>query len=501
MPDLIELLDETRPGLDAGLDLDVDRLVRRARRRTVAVRAGTGAGIAVVAVAAVVLAFVPTAPAAKPPEVLNQPSELAPVGTWTRVEDTPLGARRSAFVEVASDGRLVIFGGAASSGDGNANAWQNDGAVYDPATGEWESIPPLGDVAPPLAAGRFGAAGLAADRLVTLWSGRDGVAGAVYDLETQAWTEIAASPDIEQFPEATAWDGEVLTLLQTGRRDGLADAPRVARWEFSSRAWELGTPPPFDTRSSPAVAFNGRELLVWGGSTVTDQFERGRAVPGAALDGYLYDVAADAWRAVPNAPVPTGTLGNATWISSTQAAVLTHGAGGAPQRAVVYDTETGSWASLPGGVPGISRAEFRFGSWLGRGPAGGIDHLVAVDASRPRSYPLTPWSGPMAIYQPSDGHWGTAPDGGDGHVVDLGGTVAVTTSPAGNPGDDEFGVRVLIDGRWRMADAPFVNRLDAGITGGETRLYVFGGHAGRDIRLAGDLWVLDLSDALGQASG
>lgn len=515
MQKLTDLLDTTRPDPRELRPVDVEELVTRARTRSRVTTAAVTVGSVAAAVAVALAVGQVTGPGELlRPDVAGSPSqEPAPpatVGTWTQV-DSPLSPRRSAATATTTDGRLVVFGGAGDSGDGNANEWQADGAIYDPDRDEWTLIPPLAGV-PALASGRFGQASLARDRLLVLGSDGSDITGAVYDLAEGTWLPVPRTQKLGTYADAVTWDGRTLTALRLGFRDGVAEDPTLLRWEVGDDAWSAGAPPPVGARNYAATSFNGRELFVWGGTVAADieaggqpiPVEAGKPAPGATSDGLLYAVDTDTWTRVSPAPLPPGMRGDATWLDDTHVAVISNdgvvesgdSADGHHQVAV-YDTQTQTWARIDPAATGFDRPFFQFGAHGNEGPrrpAGGHGVLVAVDADRPQSFPIEPWSSQLRIYDPATRTWNPGPNGGSGHVIEIGGIPAATTAAGGNPGDHSFEVAVRTDEGWRLTpEAAMRNRMDAAITADDDRIYVFGGMAGRDIELRADLWILDLS--------
>lgn len=90
----------------------------------------------------------------------------------------------------------------------------------------------------------------------------------------------------------------VPTIIPTG---GTSSAALAA-----SGRWTTLPPAPIAYRSSPASAWTGRELLVWGGSSA-DRVDVPRD------DGAGYDPRADRWRLLPAAPIPGRTQASAVW--------------------------------------------------------------------------------------------------------------------------------------------------------------------------------------------
>jgi hypothetical protein len=207
------------------------------------------------------------------------PASLAAYGSWRALPPAPLPAR-SAHVGVWTGDELVVWGGADRGGD-----VYGDGAAYSPAADTWRVLAPA-----PLAP-----------------------------------RELAAA----------AWTGTELVVYGGVGADGepLADG---AVWEPSANAWTPLPPAPLLPRLNPLAVWTGAEVLVWGGVTDGEDTVEGGAV---SRDGAAYDVAARAWRALPDAPLGF-TLSSAAW---TGEAMLVWGG----HEAQAYDRATDTWEVLP----------------------------------------------------------------------------------------------------------------------------------------------------------
>ena len=163
-------------------------------------------------------------------------------GTWTRLANLPAGYVPDAFASaVLADGRVLIEGGEYNNG---AFTLTNLGAIYDPITNTWVSLPPppgwdfIGD--PPstvLPDGRF-LIGRKLDMQI-----------AVLDPATLTWT-LLGSTGKSDFNAEEGWtllpDGTVFTF-------DVKNAPNSERYFISTQTWEtagstivdLHSPSPF----------------------------------------------------------------------------------------------------------------------------------------------------------------------------------------------------------------------------------------------------------------
>ena len=261
------------------------------------------------------------------------PTQVIPQGVWTGTElvvwggwglpiaaaydpvsdswrDLPPGplADREQHAVVAWDGRVAVLGGRQPLGPGELQP-RLDGAVLDPRTGEWSSLPelPAGDpmmapglVSATVANGRLfvvarvtadayvldpdgtqwrnlGAAdvdgflnpvGVAAGRWLFATSGgpdRPTTVAAVLDLTSGQWTRTADPPIVTSgYLSAGAGDR---VLAMAGRWTNDTSAPAAVSWDPATDSWTELPPPPLAHRVGAAVAWTGNELLVWGGAS------------------------------------------------------------------------------------------------------------------------------------------------------------------------------------------------------------------------------------------
>lgn len=513
MPEISDLLERTTPSRPPAFD--VDDLARRGRRRRRRAQVGTGMG-AVIAIAAAVVGLGLVAPgdegkdrgqvvdvvATRPPtgEVAQAFAAAAePIGTWEQVADPPFSPRMDTFTATTSDGRVVVWGG---SSDTEGPRTLTDGGVFDPEAETWEAIPPAPlppgvqvDPIPSLIQ-------LAEDRLMVLASPNSPgpVSAAVYDLATRSWTEIEPPPSIELPAEGIAWTGETLALVRfwSGASVDIVakyTEPVVERWSYETGEWETGTRPPLSNRVGPAVAFDGERLGVWSG--VTQEVAIGSPATGAELvgDGALYDVAADRWEPIATGPLPPAEGATATWLPSGHLAIaggFAEDRSGSPtmgsgitgmhimpvDAAAAYDAASKSWTILPK-APSTPYDDQQ-----------GVPYRI-LDEAEPPFLGVDPRESgphPIHVYDELTRSWLGVPLR-DLHTVD--GTLVATSRTPDNPAGAPFEVRVLAGSVWEPAtQAPFVNRMGAGVTVTGQNMFVVGGAEGHDLRITGDAWLL-----------
>ena len=241
--------------------------------------------------------------------------------TWRDLPPGPLSAREAHAVAVW-DGRVAVLGGREPLGPGELEA-RLDGAVLDPATGQWTSLPdlPPGDpfMAPGLVAATTADGRLFVVRLVTAdayvlepdgaqWRSLGsaevdrflepvGVAGgrwlfgtnggeggatvaAVLDLRTEQWSLTSPPPGITTGYLSAGTDDTVLVMAARWAHDSAP--PSTLSWDPTTDTWSELEPPPLAHRVASAAVWTGLELLVWGGAN-TGGFGGPSFADGAAL--------------------------------------------------------------------------------------------------------------------------------------------------------------------------------------------------------------------------
>jgi hypothetical protein len=278
-----------------------------------------------------------------PVPAAGAPTQVIPVGVWTgselvvwggwgspiaaaydpvtdRWRDLPPGplADRQEQAMVVWDGRVGVLGGQQPFGDYESEQ-RLDGALLDPSTGEWSSLPdlPAGDpmmapglVSATVADGRLfvvaratcaecgytstadayvldpgatewrslGAAeidgfldpvGVAAGRWLfatTTWD-RPTTSAAVLDLTSGQWTGTADPPVVAAGYLSAGADDRVLAMAGYVAQD--TSPPSAMSWDPATDTWAELPPPPLAHRLDAAVAWTGTELLVWGGASAS----------------------------------------------------------------------------------------------------------------------------------------------------------------------------------------------------------------------------------------
>ncbi len=288
----------------------------------------------------------------------------SPQVRWQALAPAPI--RVDAYLATAWTGKeLIVSGVCCTASDGTLLRAKNVAAAYDPASGTWRELPrPLGDTADPVARtavwtgketllwGAFKATAYDPQsnrwRLLppaptghgmAIWTGHEMIGwgggccgdawsdGSAYDPAANSWRKLAPSPLAPSQHPLAAWTGRRLIVVVSGiDPDGKpypASLARAAAYEPRADTWRrLPAPPP---GAGGTAAWDGRELLVAGGSSAA----------------FAFDPGAERWRRL--APAPSAQpVSSAIWTGSRL--VLFDGPR-AP--ALAYDPRTDRWSRLP----------------------------------------------------------------------------------------------------------------------------------------------------------
>jgi hypothetical protein len=193
-----------------------------------------------------------------------------------------------------------------------------------------------------------------------VWGGYDDLGwpiadGAAYDPERDTWRRIPAAPatlsgpgvpPARWAPAATPDEhGELLAWPVSGTN------PTGIAYEPASGAWRELSPAPLEPRIGHALAWTGRELVVWGGREIVTR--------RAMNDGAAYDPRTDSWRLLGAAPLdPRHGPGSAAVDGEV---VIWGGVGAEPGTGftdgAVYNPDGERWTPLPALPQGLSVTE------------------------------------------------------------------------------------------------------------------------------------------------
>ena len=284
---------------------------------------------------------------------------------FTTEPDWWVTAARPPVLPGPPDG-LVSGGGIAAS--------PASGVLFDVFTNRWErmgAVPPAASPETPAVA-QVGPA-------VFVWHGYaqpDDPNRAAVWRPSRLWRDVPGAP-VELSGDVTAsWTGwlrdqqQVLVFddLGWGGTPGGAYTPATERWDMIP-------PPPPPRRIDPAVAWSGRELLVYGGTPVRSQ--------GARHAGVAFDPDRGTWRRLPPSPFPVAARA-AAWGDVALFSVADVGGSAV---VTTFDPAADSWDRVPAPPLARGRGELSlvwtgFEAWVWRTQADGTARGAAWDPMR-----------------------------------------------------------------------------------------------------------------------
>lgn len=233
-------------------------------------------------------------------------------GNWSPIPSTRLLGARSRAVALWTGQVVIVWGGSDSP------TTFDDGARFNPVTNTWTSLPPTSILRYPYAA-------------AAVWTGR----------ELLVWDEYGRCP-----PEP-----------DPGQCGG------GARLNATTNAWSPIPPSGLARRSSPSAVWTGKELIVWGGAGTGNCGQSDCALG----DGAAYDPVTNTWRRLSTIGAPTPRSGQSAVWDGRELLVW----GGTPDEnttflnnGAAYDPSTDTWHPLPAPASLAPRA-YQTAVWTG----------------------------------------------------------------------------------------------------------------------------------------
>lgn len=163
------------------------------------------------------------------------------------------------------------------------------------------------------------------------------------------WSELPAAPIdgrtgasvVWTGTELLAWGGLSVAGPAVAHADGAAYNPQTGEWRMLPAA-------PLSPRSNQAFAWDGTEMLVWGGYD-----GRPAATDGVADDGAAYDPTSNRWRPLPPAPLSARAGALAVWTGTTMVVLggYADGSGQPPRDGAAYNPATDRWTPISAPTP------------------------------------------------------------------------------------------------------------------------------------------------------
>jgi hypothetical protein len=262
--------------------------------------------------------------------------------TWTKTSEVNAPVPRTRARAVWTGTRMVVWGGV------SADVPNNTGGVYDPVTNTWAPMSTAGAPEP-----RYGHTMIYAPApvdKVLIWGGFDGTnylsSGAIYDVIGNSWKQISlmGTPPIGRADHVAAWTkGEVGQRMTIWGGYGINGLDNLlgdgAEYDYDTDTWTPitvpGAPGP---RTRAAAAWNGTELIVWGGA----------GPMGVLADGGRY-VPGNTWTLMNNENSPEARqYHTALWIAPSFIVWGgINGAGAALNSGAFFNPATNMWSAKP----------------------------------------------------------------------------------------------------------------------------------------------------------
>ena len=202
---------------------------------------------------------------------------------------------REGQTSVWTGSEMIIWGGEAYNTP-TGHLLHNTGSRFNPATGLWR---PTSTVGAP--SGRIGHTAVWTGSEMIIWGGTADRSGGRYNPSTDTWsaTKISGSPG-GRSSHTAIWTGSGMIVWggksgNVATRDGAFYAPGTDTWTSLN---SFGAPA---ARWAHTAVWTGSEMIVWGGQSAYIHDD----IPENAFlnSGGRYNVASDAWSAMPDMPV------------------------------------------------------------------------------------------------------------------------------------------------------------------------------------------------------
>ncbi len=227
-------------------------------------------------------------------------------GEWRTIAPFPLGPRTGA--SAIWTGREVIVWGGSAGGDGPV--FIGDGAAYDPAADAWRSLPlPRGELT-----SNIWYEAIWSGTEMIIWGGQRGgdsaAVGAAYDPRTDQWRDLSAAPLTPRFGHSMVWTGTAV-IVWGGRATDDSERPLGdgAAYDPQTNSWRVIATGPLEARSDHIAVWTDaryatNEMVVW-----TGRGESGDFLPNAAT----YDPRRETWRLIDTPEIAPRVDATAVW--------------------------------------------------------------------------------------------------------------------------------------------------------------------------------------------
>jgi N-acetylneuraminic acid mutarotase len=250
------------------------------------------------------------------------------------------------------------------------------------------------------------------------------------------WAPLAPAPFGPLGDSAVAWTGREL-LVWSGAYGERVTQDAGFAYDPSADHWRTLPPAPIPGRLAMVSAWTGHELIVWGGTNGTVH----------TIGGGAYDPEHDTWRTIAEAPIAPRANAVGVWTGSE---VVVWG-GGSPEEAAptdgaAYDPATNTWRRIPA-APIEGQGDV-FGAWTGSAV------LVHSSSGTALYDPAADRWTPIAPTPLGDHRVGTVAAWVDGRLVVWGGYLVVDGGAVAGSWQTSGAVYDPTSGAWTPMSAP-----------------------------------------------
>jgi hypothetical protein len=215
-----------------------------------------------------------------------------------------------------------------------------------------------------------------------------------FDALPSGWTSLSKPPEVRT-SAAIAWTGRELFVWGGYVYEGFGDdVPQADGFAYDASAdrWEELPSSPLDPRVSPAAAWTGQEMVVWGGDDDRGSF---------FMDGAAYNPSTGGWRLLPAAPISARSP-LSVWSGSELIVWGTRGqAEDDSSDGAAYDPSANTWRQIAPSPVDFERAT---AVWTGR-------EMMVLGGSPDEDSAIPPTAA-GAAYDPGSDTWRPLPDSG-----------------------------------------------------------------------------------------
>jgi hypothetical protein len=239
---------------------------------------------------------------------------------WRSVPRSPLSGRSWPTLAWTDSEVIVVNGGT------DEPRFPTDGAAFNPLAGVWRTVRPFPG------SGRFAALAVWTGEEMLVWGGvgpsgflTDGFS---YEPLSDSWRPMAPAPITGRLDLPAIWTGqEMIVWGGTQRSEEHGPLDDGAAYDPVADSWRLMGPSPLSGRFAHSGVWTGTQAIFWGGSSSSAS----EGQPHVVSDGAMYEPAEDTWLLLPGGPLAGRYRHGAAWNGSEM--IVWGGCCTGPQRA------------------------------------------------------------------------------------------------------------------------------------------------------------------------